>query len=74
MDRKNRLPLFYLVTALFWFALYAYVPFVAPFGEALGSGSPSAAKVGFQQYSFPGQQLSAENRSSRIGDKRRAMQ
>ena len=33
----NRLPLFYIVTALFWFALYAYVPFVAPFGEELGA-------------------------------------
>jgi len=37
MENSNRLPLFYAVTALFWFALYAYVPFVAPFGEEMGA-------------------------------------
>jgi len=34
---KNRIPLFYAVTAIFWFALYAYVPYVSPYGEYLGA-------------------------------------
>lgn len=37
MFSSNRLPLFYIVTAFFWFALYAFVPFVAPYGEELGA-------------------------------------
>jgi len=32
---RNRLPLFYAVTSLFWFALYAYVPYVAPYAEEM---------------------------------------
>ena len=32
---RNRLPLFFITTSLFWFALYAYVPFVAPYAEEL---------------------------------------
>ena len=31
----NRLPLFYIVTTLFWMALYAYVPFVTPYAEQM---------------------------------------
>ena len=34
---KNRLPLFYTVTAIFWFALYTYVPYVSPYSELLGA-------------------------------------
>jgi len=33
---NNRLPLFYLVTVLFWFSLYAYVPYITPYTEELG--------------------------------------
>ena len=32
---KNRLPLFYLVTVLFWMALYTYVPYVTPYAEVM---------------------------------------
>ena len=31
--QKNRLPLFYFVTVLFWMALYTYVPYVTPYAE-----------------------------------------
>ena len=34
---KNRLPLFYAVTAIFWYALYTYVPYVSPYSEYLGA-------------------------------------
>jgi len=34
---SKRLPLFYTVTAFFWFALYAYVPYVTPYAEAMGA-------------------------------------
>ena len=34
---SKRLPLFYAVTAIFWFALYAYVPYVSPYSELLGA-------------------------------------
>lgn len=34
---KNRMLLFYLVTAFFWFSLYAYVPYVSPHAEGLGA-------------------------------------
>ena len=34
---RNRLPLFYAVTSLFWFALYAYVPYVAPYAEEMNT-------------------------------------
>jgi MFS family permease len=37
MQSKNRTWLFYIVTALFWFSLYAYVPHVAPYGAYLGA-------------------------------------
>jgi MFS family permease len=43
---KNRLPLFYAVTALFWFALYAYVPFVVPFGEDMGASLRMLGLIG----------------------------
>ena len=33
----NRLPLFYTVTAFFWFSLYAYVPYVTPYAEGMGA-------------------------------------
>jgi len=34
----NRRPyLFYLVTAFFWFSLYAYVPYVAPYASYMGA-------------------------------------
>jgi len=32
---NNRVTLFFIVTALFWFALYAYVPFFAPYAEEM---------------------------------------
>ncbi|MCL2406190.1 MAG: MFS transporter [Defluviitaleaceae bacterium] len=35
--QAKRLPLFYVVTAIFWFALYAYVPYVSPYSELLGA-------------------------------------
>lgn len=34
---SKRLPLFYTVTAIFWFALYTYVPYVSPYAEYLGA-------------------------------------
>jgi len=37
VKEKNRIPLFYAVTAIYWFALYAYVPYVSPYGEYLGA-------------------------------------
>ncbi|MCL2364585.1 MAG: MFS transporter [Defluviitaleaceae bacterium] len=43
---SNRLPLFYAVTALFWFALYVYVPFVAPFGEEMGANLRMLGLIG----------------------------
>jgi MFS family permease len=37
MFKNNRVPLFYIVTSFFWFALYTYVPHVSPYGETLGA-------------------------------------
>jgi len=34
---SKRIPLFYTITAIFWFALYAYVPYISPYGEYLGA-------------------------------------
>ena len=34
---KNRVPLFYVITAIFWFALYTYVPYISPYSEMLGA-------------------------------------
>ena len=34
---KNRVFLFYVITAIFWFALYAYVPYISPYSELLGA-------------------------------------
>ena len=34
---RNRLPLFYVATVLFWFSLYAYVPYVTPYAETMGA-------------------------------------
>jgi len=33
----KRVSLFYIVTAIFWFALYTYVPYVSPYSELLGA-------------------------------------
>jgi len=35
MLKTNRLPLFFTATSLFWFALYAYMPYVAPYAEEM---------------------------------------
>ena len=40
MNKENvqyRIPLYYLVTSLFWFSLYAYVPNLSIYAEGLGS-------------------------------------
>jgi len=37
IQKSNRVPLFYAATAIFWFALYAYVPYVSPYSELLGA-------------------------------------
>ncbi|MCL1863535.1 MAG: MFS transporter [Defluviitaleaceae bacterium] len=37
MANHNRSYLFYLVTAFFWFSLYAYVPYVAPYASYMGA-------------------------------------
>jgi MFS family permease len=37
MTQGSRLPLFYVITSFFWFSLYAYVPYVTPFGEEMGA-------------------------------------
>ena len=34
---NKRIPLFYIVTAIFWFALYTYVPYISPYSELLGA-------------------------------------
>ena len=34
---KNRRAVFYIVVSFFWFSLYAYVPYVTPYGEYLGA-------------------------------------
>ena len=34
---SKRISLFYAVTAIFWFALYAYIPYVSPYSELLGA-------------------------------------
>ncbi len=34
---QYRIPLYYLVTSLFWFSLYAYVPNLSIYGESLGA-------------------------------------
>jgi len=34
---KYRIPLFYLVTTLYWFALYAYVPYLSPYATSIGA-------------------------------------
>jgi len=36
-QNKNRRFLFYIVVAFFWFSLYAYVPYITPYAEYLGS-------------------------------------
>ncbi|MCL2602977.1 MAG: MFS transporter [Defluviitaleaceae bacterium] len=37
MTNSKRIPLFYITTSLYWFALYTYVPYVSPYGESLGA-------------------------------------
>jgi len=34
---KTRRVIFYIVVSFFWFSLYAYVPYVTPYGEYLGA-------------------------------------
>jgi len=34
---KSQRAVFYIVVSFFWFSLYAYVPYVTPFGEYLGA-------------------------------------
>ena len=34
---QNRRKIFYIVVSFFWFSLYAYVPYVTPYGEYLGA-------------------------------------
>ena len=34
---SKRLPLFYTATVFLWFALYAYMPYVAPYGREMGA-------------------------------------
>lgn len=34
---NTRLPLFFAVSTFMWFAVYAYIPFVAPYGEEMGA-------------------------------------
>jgi len=34
---KNRRAVFYIAVSFFWFSLYAYVPYVTPYGEYLGA-------------------------------------
>ena len=36
MKKPNRM-VFYIVVSFFWFSLYAYVPFVTPYGEYMGA-------------------------------------
>lgn len=35
--KGNRIPLFLVVTALFWFALYSYVPTLSPYAVSIGA-------------------------------------
>ena len=35
---KNRPWLFYVVVSFFWFSLYAYVPYVTPYADEMGTG------------------------------------
>ena len=37
MNINKRIPLFYAVTAIYWFALYTYVPYISPYSEFLGA-------------------------------------
>lgn len=37
MKNKNRIPLFCLVTGLFWFSLYTYVPTLSTYAKSLGA-------------------------------------
>ncbi len=37
MKRKNKIALFLVVTGLFWFSLYTYVPILATFAESVGA-------------------------------------
>ncbi|WP_234969462.1 MFS transporter [Alicyclobacillus vulcanalis] len=48
---NNRLPLFYAVTALYWFSTYTYVPLLSPYVVALG-GSLSMAGMVVGSYGF----------------------
>ena len=37
--RSHRIPLYYLVTSLFWFSLYAFVPNLPIYAESLGASN-----------------------------------
>ncbi|MCL1843043.1 MAG: MFS transporter [Defluviitaleaceae bacterium] len=43
---RNRKWLFYLVTAIFWFSLYTYVPYVAPFAREMGASYRLVGLIG----------------------------
>lgn len=47
----NRLPLFYAITMLYWFAMYTYVPLLSPYVQAL-HGSLFMAGVVIGAYGF----------------------
>ncbi|AEJ44479.1 MFS transporter [Alicyclobacillus acidocaldarius] len=47
----NRIPLFYAVTALYWFSTYTYVPLLSPYVVAIG-GSLSMAGMVVGSYGF----------------------
>lgn len=46
-----RLPLYYVVTMLYWFAIYTYVPLLSPYVSSLG-GSLSTAGIIIGSYGF----------------------
>ena len=43
--RKYRLPLFCLVTGLFWFSMYTYVPVLTSYIESLGASHKMAGTI-----------------------------
>lgn len=45
MGQRNRLPLYYVVTMLYWFTMYTYVPLLSPYVKSLGSSLAMAGVV-----------------------------
>ena len=45
MGSRNRLPLYYVVTMLYWFTMYTYVPLLSPYVRHLGSSLAMAGVV-----------------------------